>query len=164
MRPATPADEPFLAALVTADQRRALASTGLPDEQVDLLAALQWRARRDGHATAWPAAHDVVVVQDGRPVGRLLVDDSGDSIHLVDVVVAVGERGRGVGTALLAGLVARADAEGRAVTLSVARDDPAVVGLYRRTGFAVVGETAVHLAMRRDPATAAPRSPPPGAR
>lgn len=131
-RRATTDDGAFVDGLLLADARAGLAL--VPEPLRSDLAAMQVRARRAGYATDWPAAVDWILEVDGRPVGRLLCADDGDSVHVVDVRVASAVRGRGVGGAALRSLLEDADASGRAVTLRVAPGNPAVA-LYRRLGF-----------------------------
>jgi hypothetical protein len=66
------------------------------------------------------------------------------------MAVLPGHRGRGIGTALLGRALEAAGARGEAVSLSVARTNPAR-RLYERAGFVGVGEVAGSLTMRRAP-------------
>lgn len=66
----------------------------------------------------------------------------------MDLALVADARGQGLGTALLQGLLADADAEGRTVVLHVARDNPAQ-RLYLRLGFVVTGEDALTLRLER---------------
>jgi [ribosomal protein S18]-alanine N-acetyltransferase len=56
-------------------------------------------------------------------------------------------RGRGIGTCLLDTLLDRASQRHRAVSLSVARDSPAIA-LYQRLGFRVIAEAGGTFTMR----------------
>jgi ribosomal protein S18 acetylase RimI-like enzyme len=132
LRPATPADEPFLRTLDAAGQ-----PAGLPPELVDL----QFRARRQARAQLVPLPRHEVVLRAGRPVGEQVVQETGAQVHLVDVALLPGERGQGVGARLLADLQRRAGS--RPVRLSVLAGSPAR-RLYERAGFRVTGADGAH--------------------
>ncbi len=106
----------------------------------------------------WGRPFDLGVVFDG-DVGaawiRLFTDDDhGYGFVAADVPeltigVAPEARGRGVGGALLAELLARAEAAGHpSVSLSVETDNPAV-RLYERFGFVRVGYVGTSWTMQR---------------
>jgi ribosomal protein S18 acetylase RimI-like enzyme len=96
-----------------------------------------------------PGDAGLVAVHDELPVGAAwyrLFTAARPGYGFVDeatpeltVGVVVGERGRGVGTALLGALLDEARRAGfEAISLSVEPDNPAV-GLYERAGFTRVG-------------------------
>jgi ribosomal protein S18 acetylase RimI-like enzyme len=68
----------------------------------------------------------------------------------ISIAVVPASRGRGIGTALLATLVARARHEGfHALSLRVSPENP-VVRLYERAGFVRVESRDRHWTMRLD--------------
>jgi GNAT superfamily N-acetyltransferase len=85
------------------------------------------------------ASFDVVLV-DGEPAGRLYVYETADEIRIVDIALLPGHRSRGIGSALLRGILAR----GRRVTIHVERMNPAL-RLYERLGFALAEDRGVYL-------------------
>jgi ribosomal protein S18 acetylase RimI-like enzyme len=106
----------------------------------------------------------LIAVDDAFPVGaawyRLFRNDQ-PGYGFVDeetpelaIAVVPSRRGHGVGEALLEALCERARADGyRALSLSVARDNPGLVAFYEQHGFQVVGQAdgdAQSLTMRRD--------------
>ncbi len=149
LRPATPDDEAFLRAL-HASTREDLAAVGWDAATRNAVLRLQFDAQDRSWRAVHPSADVDVVLVDDAPVGRLVADRSGAEVHVVDVALSPDHRGRGIGTALLTGLLADADAQGRAVVLAVDRGSPAR-RLYERLGFRVVGEDDVRLALRREP-------------
>jgi ribosomal protein S18 acetylase RimI-like enzyme len=106
------------------------------------------------YVKAWGRRGDtaVVAIEDGFPVGaawyRLFGNDR-PGYGFVDeetpelaIAVVPSARGRGVGTKLLAALLARARAAGHdALSLGVDRDNSGAIELYERHGFERVGET-----------------------
>lgn len=133
--------------------------------------AYYWRERSPGdgpgpaarYLKGWGRPGDTVLIaiDDGFPVGaawyRLFrkglrgygfVD--ADTPELA-IAVVPSRRGRGIGEALLDALCERARADGyHALSLSVGRDDPALVSFYEQHGFTQVdGGDEQSLTMRR---------------
>jgi GNAT superfamily N-acetyltransferase len=123
--------------------------------------AYYWRELNPGdgpgpaarYVKGWGRLGDTVLiaVDDGFPVGaawyRLFRRDL-PGYGFVDeetpelaIAVVPSRRGRGIGDALLEALCERASQDGyRALSLSVERENPALVTFYEEHGFAVVGE------------------------
>ena len=148
LRPATDGDVALLAELFRAS-RPELAQLPLPEDQVDAMVALQWRAQRSGHRSSIPDAADWVMEVDGAPVGRVLVDP-GPPVTIVDLAVLPPHRGAGVAAAALRVVLADADADRVPVRLRVRWDSPAQ-RLYARLGFVVADDEGTHLLMVREP-------------
>jgi ribosomal protein S18 acetylase RimI-like enzyme len=85
---------------------------------------------------------------DGRPAGRLYVGRWPQTIRIVDIALLPEHRGVGVGTRLLGGLLAEADAAGKPVSIHVERFNPAM-RLYRRLGFEELEDKGVYVLMER---------------
>jgi ribosomal protein S18 acetylase RimI-like enzyme len=147
LRPASPADEQFLQDLYADRRRPEVAGLGWPEAVVAGFLDQQFRAQRDGYRTDFPAAEDMIVVEDGTPVGRLLVDRTPDGYRVVDVTVCSRCRGRGIGTALMRSVLGEAAGAGVPVRLTARRSDRRLVGWYAALGFEVVGHDDVHVSM-----------------
>ena len=162
LRPVGAGDEAFLRVL-NASTRQDLAVVGLPPGQLDALLDLQHRARETSFRREFPGAEDRLVVVEGAPVGRLLIAREPGRTRVVDIALLPGTRGRGLGTAVLRGLLEEAQAGGWAVTLHVQAGNPARA-LYGRLGFRVVAEQPPYQEMEWRPEVhppAEPSSPPP---
>ncbi|MGA2010077.1 MAG: GNAT family N-acetyltransferase [Solirubrobacteraceae bacterium] len=146
LRRAATGDEPFLRRLYAELRAPEFAALGLDPAALDALLAMQHQAQDRAHRARHPGADIDLVVLDGRPAGRLVVDRTAAAIHVVDITLAREDRGGGVGTVLLQHVIDEGRRSGRPVTLQVLRVNPAV-RLYRRLGFAVCGEDEVHLMM-----------------
>ncbi|MBY6365738.1 ribosomal protein S18-alanine N-acetyltransferase [Rhodococcoides corynebacterioides] len=85
----------------------------------------------------------VVRDDDGGVLGyagiALLGTGSGAEAEIHTIGVDPAAQGRGIGRALLADALAAADAHGGPVFLEVRTDNDAALGLYRSSGFAIVG-------------------------
>jgi ribosomal protein S18 acetylase RimI-like enzyme len=133
-RPETDADEAFLRALYAEVRAAELAPVPWDDAVKDAFLRQQFDAQRAHYRREFPQAAFDVIVRDGRPIGRLSLDQSGPEWRLLDIILAADQRGQGLGTALLRALLADADAAGRPVLLHVEPDNPAR-RLYERLGF-----------------------------
>ncbi|WP_203706924.1 GNAT family N-acetyltransferase [Asanoa iriomotensis] len=96
----------------------------------------QWRQR-----LRIPGARDLVAFLGDQPVGMASGVPTGDgAVEVISVWVSPAGRGRGVGDALLDGIVRWAAESGAsAVRLSVKADNAAATKLYERAGFVHVG-------------------------
>lgn len=134
----TPDDEAVVAALFGQSRDEYFL---LPQGLVDM----QYRAQAMHVATHYPqATHELVFVGD-RPVGRVVFDPTLHPTHLIDVVIERSVRGTGVGTALLADLLA----DHPAMSLHVWSSNTAAIALYERAGFEVTGNRDGYLTMQR---------------
>jgi ribosomal protein S18 acetylase RimI-like enzyme len=100
----------------------------------------RWRGR-----LALAGSHNLLAELDGVPVGMASGIPGEDPAvrELISMWVAPSARGRGVGDALVAAVVAWARAGGAAgIGLAVVVGNDAAVGLYSRHGFAFTGEVA----------------------
>jgi ribosomal protein S18 acetylase RimI-like enzyme len=66
----------------------------------------------------------------------------------MDIALAPGFRGRGIGTRLLRSLMDEADASGRKLSIHVEMNNPAR-SLYDRLGFRPAGEQGIYVLMER---------------
>lgn len=160
LRPATDADEPFLAAVYFSTRLDELAP--LPWSDAEKLAFLrqQHQAQHVHYHTYYDNAEFLLILIDGVPAGRLYLWRRPNQIVLVDVALLPQHRNGGIGTALVRDLVAEADHKGLPIELHVEGNNPAM-RLYERFGFQRQEEQGVHWRMVRPPASAAERQPAP---
>jgi ribosomal protein S18 acetylase RimI-like enzyme len=93
-----------------------------------------------------PSRSQLVVV-DGVDVGVLAVEWREDVAFIANIEVLPEYQGRGLGAAIIQGVIADAAARGLPVALHVLKINPAR-RLYERLGFIVTGETDTHYLMR----------------
>lgn len=158
VRPACPADEPFLATLhrSTRSDLLALAEAGV---DVEPLIAMQWRAQCAGYRERFPDAVSWILEPAGEAVGRLLVARDDGGLHLVDFAILPGARRRGHARRALRGLQGLASRMGQPVRLHVRRDNAPALALYQACGFRVEAGDPVSVAMVWHPQPA-PRGQP----
>ena len=141
LRPATAADRESLYALDRAAMRKSAEAAGGWDEA----------ARRASFDRHFDPARISVIVVDGRDVGVLRLEERGDTLYVAVIEVAPDAQGRGIGTAVMRRVLARADAEARPVGLRVLEANARARALYERLGFRETWRADGKVEMRYDP-------------
>jgi ribosomal protein S18 acetylase RimI-like enzyme len=102
-------------------------------------------AAQDAHYREhYPGATLDVIEVDGEPAGRLYVHRGPRDIRIMDIALAPGFRGGGIGSALLRALIDEASAAERTLSIHVEANNPAR-RLYERLGFRPAGEHGVYV-------------------
>lgn len=138
-RPATQEDVPFLLALRQRTMNGHVVASGAEVSDAHHMARLMHR---------FECAE--VLLHEGEPVGLLKVSRDPHEWVLIQIQLAPGYQGGGIGTGLLAEVVAEAERAGVDLTLSVLKANPARA-LYARFGFLVECESEFSYEMRRKP-------------
>lgn len=146
LRPAGPADEPFLLALhLESHPEFAL----LPSPVRSDLVALQITAQRRQYEAEHPQARDEIVEVDGVPVGRCWTSVSDTALHILDVAVVAAARNRCTGRRVLDEVMDRADLRGVPVRLMMWHANRDAQRLYARAGFTAGTENGGYVPMTR---------------
>ncbi len=156
-RPITDEDLPFLRALYGSARAEELAQVDWDDATREAFLDQQFSAQHAAYQATYAGARFDVVLRDGVPVGRLYVMRWPREIRIVDVALMPEARGQGLGTGLLQGLIAEADAAGVPLGIHVEKVNPAL-RLDQRLGFEPVADREVYWYMERRPG-AAPEGP-----
>jgi ribosomal protein S18 acetylase RimI-like enzyme len=151
LRPVQDGDEPFLLRVYAGTRAEELAPVPWTPEQKAAFVAQQFAAQTVHYAQHYPGMSADVIVIDGVPAGRLLVDHRDDAILIVEISILPELRGRGAGSVLLREVLDDATAAGKRVVIHVERFSRAR-RLYQRLGFRAVGDHGVYLRMEWDPA------------
>jgi RimJ/RimL family protein N-acetyltransferase len=97
-------------------------------------------------AANWQLDGTLVALAADKVVGELRVEQTGFGYGEIGMMVAVGWRGRGVGTALVAAAMDWARTRGlHKLTLSVFPHNDAAIALYRKFGFVEEGRRIKHI-------------------
>lgn len=151
LRAATEADRDFLVgvfASTRADELQALAWNPI---QAEMFINIQYNAQHQSYRLSYPTAENNIILHDGQPIGRMLIDRSEEAIHLVDIALLPDYRNHGVGSELVGRLLDEGASQERPVVLSVYNSNPAI-HLYQRLGFKKVNEESLYWQMRWLPA------------
>lgn len=108
----------------------------------------QWKHYR----AHYPTCDWRIIVRDGQPIGRLLVDRWPDQIRIVDIALVSSARGSGVGSMLMEEILEEGRRSQKPVTIHVEVFNPAQ-RLYQRLGFQQVDTSGAYHLMRWSPVT-----------
>lgn len=138
-------DEAFLLHLF-ASTRPEFNLLNLPENQMQALLAMQFKAQRQQYDESYPQAESNIVLQDDHRIGRMLVDRTEREITLVDIALLPEYRNAGIGSRLVQDLLAEAAVAGKPVRLHVLKSNPAL-RLYERLGFSRVSDQSMYFEM-----------------
>ncbi|MGH9459370.1 MAG: GNAT family N-acetyltransferase [Thermoanaerobaculia bacterium] len=150
LRPATDADYAFLRRLYASTREEELRRFPFDDAQKETFLDQQFAAQYAHYGAHYPTCERNIVELDGRPAGRLWIDEWDDQIRLVDVALVPEARGSGIGTMLLRDVLGRGARARKPVTIHVEVYNPAL-RLYERLGFRPVDTNGVYLLMQWTP-------------
>jgi ribosomal protein S18 acetylase RimI-like enzyme len=142
-RPATEEDNDFLVTLYGSTREEELALTQWDADQREAFVRMQFAAQQSHYRTRRPAGREELILIGGETVGRLYSDLSGDTDHLLDLCLLPAYRGRGIGSRILRGILAKAAARGRRLTIYVESFNRSL-GFFERHGFTRTSETGMH--------------------
>jgi ribosomal protein S18 acetylase RimI-like enzyme len=148
LRDATPEDEPFLLEVYASTRSEELEGLGWSDDQKSAFIKMQFMARE----RCYPRVGNQIILLNGRPIGRMMVDRSDASILLRDIALLTEYRNAGIGRRLLTELMNEATSADKPIELHVLAMSPAV-RFYERLGFCRTGADAAYLEMKWVPAT-----------
>jgi ribosomal protein S18 acetylase RimI-like enzyme len=132
LRPANAKDEEFLLFISTrSDEFRLI---NLETKQKAALIAMQFKAQSGQFFMSYPQAQNSIILWNGDPIGRILIDRGETEFTLVDIALFPAHRNRGIGTGLLKELIAEAGEGGKPIQLHVVSSNSAK-RLYERLGF-----------------------------
>jgi ribosomal protein S18 acetylase RimI-like enzyme len=94
-----------------------------------------------------PANRQIIQV-NGRDVGVFVVEERQDEMYLGLIELLPEYQNKGIGTAIVRGLVDAAGNRGLPLTLHVLKANAPAQRLYRRLGFTVIEEDRQHYKMR----------------
>jgi len=154
LRPARGDDEAFLYAVYSSTRAAEMALLGWDGAQQHDFLAMQFTAQHRYYHSTYANADYLIVECDGRPAGRLYLDRAADHMLVIDVALLPEYRGVGIGTYLMADLLAEARRSRRPVRLHVEPGNPAR-RLYERLGFRVVAEHGFYWLMECAPSSEA---------
>ncbi len=152
LRPAEPADEPFLRDVYASTRADELARVDWTDEQKRAFTDQQFTAQDAYYREHYDGATYQVILVDGEPAGRLYVARWSDEIRIMDIAIVPEFRSAGVGTRLLKALQSEAATGGKSLSIHVEGFNPAL-RLYERLGFSAMEERGPYVFMEWRPAS-----------
>lgn len=116
---------------------------GLDSAMRDRILLLQYEAQGRAYREQHPAADRRLIFHNGTAIGWVVVERTATAVHLIDIALLAGERGNGVGSAIIRSLQKEA-AGRRPIMIAVLRTNVRAAALYRRLGFRPVEENETH--------------------
>ena len=157
-RPITEADQAFLRELYASTRAQEMAMVPWSPEEKHAFLSLQFEAQHKFYMEQFPDARFDLLLEGGKPVGRLYLDVRDEEHRLIDIALLPEYRGRGLGRRLMQDVLDEAAQEGKLVRIHVEQNNPAM-RLYDRLGFRKIEDQGVYDLMEwRPEAQAASRS------
>ena len=150
LRPERPEDDSFLAEVYASTRQDELNLTNWDAATRSAFLAMQFKAMRQGYQSSFPEGQFSIILADGSPVGRVVVNRADAEIRVVDIVLLPVHCGLGIGTKLMEGFKAEAARARKPLRLCVFQGTRAV-GFYRRLGFLAVGAAGAYQEMEWRP-------------
>ena len=157
LRSVTDVDKDFLLELYQSSRGDDLRGMDWDEDRISEFLSMQHEAQQLFYQTDYQQAVDEIILIEGEPAGRLIVERREHEVRCVDIALVPGHRGAGVGTFLIQRLQEEAREANKPLRLQVIRFSRAV-NLFERLGFVRTSETGTHFQMEwRTPASV--RSP-----
>ena len=122
-------------------------------EQKAAFLQMQLDAQTTHYRAYYPhAEHQIILRDDSTPLGRLIIDQSSDSILIVDIALLPEYRGAGIGSAIIQELMTKASRLNLSIILRVEFFNPALK-LYSRLGFVKTREITIYHEMIWNPSS-----------
>ena len=142
-RPEAPDDEPFLLRLYASTRESEMQVVPWTDQEKETFVRQQFEAQTGHYRKFFEDADFLIIVLDGRPVGRLYLHAHENDLLIVDISLLSEVRGQGIGGLLLREILDRAAKEGNSVSIHVEQFNPAL-HLYERLGFKKIKDYGVY--------------------
>lgn len=152
LRPAGDADLPFLREVYVGTRWEELQPLPWSTQQKLDFLSQQFALQHHHYHTHYPQTEFMLILQRELAIGRIYVQRLDGEFCLMDIALLPAHRRQGLGSALMAELVAEAEASRSRIGLHVERDNPAQ-RLYARFGFELVEDGDVYQFLRREPTT-----------
>jgi ribosomal protein S18 acetylase RimI-like enzyme len=147
LRPVLPEDEQFLYEVYKSTRSEEMALWGWDSAQQDAFLKMQFKAQQLAYGMEDGQTETTVILLEGRPVGRLVLTRTGNTIQLSDIALLTEYRNNGIGTALIKDLFDEATRAGKSVLLHVLKTNHRAMRLYERLGFKTTNESGMHFQM-----------------
>lgn len=143
LRVLKPQDSEFTEALF-ASTRDYLYSIPVPKSQVDFLIKQQFQMQQASFASSFPRAETFIIELYGKPIGKIIINNTAASFHIVDIALIKDERSKGFGSAILRAFKKKSEQHLLPLRLAVDQQNVRAKKLYLELGFVVSESSATH--------------------
>lgn len=149
-RPAIMEDVAFLRRLYRSFRADELALVPWSPEDKHAFLDEQFNLQHRYYIAAFPLTDFLIIEKEGVSIGRLYIDRSAETWHIIDIGLLPEWRNRGIGQSILIGIKAAAAVEDDRprIMLHVDKVNGPAHKLYRASGFEVTDESGTHLRMQ----------------
>jgi GNAT superfamily N-acetyltransferase len=146
LRPVADDDADLLLEIYQSSRGDDLRGLDWSEDRISEFLRMQYEAQQHFYESEYKRAADEIILWEGKPAGRLIVERREHEIRCIDVALLPELRNRGVGTFLIQKLQDEARREKKPLRLQVIRFNRAV-SLFERSGFVRTSETGTHFQM-----------------
>jgi len=150
LRPVTAGDDGMLREIYKSSRGDDLRELGWTEDRVDEFLGMQYEAQKHFLASEYQRPADELILCDGEPAGRLIVERREHEIRLIDLALLPEHRNNSIGAFLIRKLQNEARRQEKPLRLQVIRFNRAI-NLFERLGFARTSETGTHFQMEWRP-------------
>ena len=150
LRPITENDWEFVYRVYASTRQGEMDQVPWSPEEKENFLRFQFHAQKTYYDEHFADAEFSIIESEGEALGRLYIDRRKDEIRLVDIALLPEARGRGIGSELMADILAEGEAKNLLVRIHVEHNNPAM-GLYKRLGFKKIEEQGVYWLMEWTP-------------
>lgn len=147
LRPVGEADDGFLFAVYTTTREEEMARVPWTPEQKAAFLRMQFTAQKQHYAAEYPGANHSIICVDGIQVGRIYVDRTAETFHILDITVLPQYRNAGAGACVLRRLLEEAAGAGKPVTIYVESFNRSL-SLFHALGFQKIADQGFNWLLR----------------
>jgi GNAT superfamily N-acetyltransferase len=146
VRPVTADDAELLLDIYKSSRGDDLRGLGWSEDRIGEFLGMQYEAQKRFYESEYKRATDEIILWEGKPAGRMIVERREHEIRCIDVALLPAHRNSGVGAFLIHKLQDEARHAKKPLRLQVIRFNRAV-NLFERSGFVRTSETGTHFQM-----------------
>jgi RimJ/RimL family protein N-acetyltransferase len=139
-------DTVFLQALY-AESRQDLQYLAANDEVIRQIISAQYHAQLSGYRAQFPQADYFLIECQSIPCGRLIIDQSNNTLRVVEFVLLTSKQNQGIGSTLFKRLQHFVTIKKHKIQLQMDPHNPALQHFYQQLGFQIEASNAVNQAL-----------------
>jgi ribosomal protein S18 acetylase RimI-like enzyme len=152
-RPVGADDQAFIYRAFESSREAEFSLLGWPPEKVEELMRSQFELQTNGYSCTFPQADHLVIMLDGEPVGRVIVNESDVEIRMVDIAILTSFRRRGIGRSIVRMLMDVAEKARKPLRHQVYHGELDAIRFYFAMGYQVVESGEAAFKMEWQPAS-----------